>query len=272
MPRLASLAVFALAATSALTASSAFAANPKATQLAKDADRLYKDGKYRDAAEALKQAYELDKNPVFLFNIARAYDQAGDLQLALDTYRQYVGLPDTDPQLVKRANLAMDRLRALVARSEADKQVQEAESRRLKDEAEAARRKAEEEAERARKQKEEFEAKEAARAREQNKGAGGRRIAGIVLGVLALGAVGAGVGFGVTANSAKTSFSSAATLEDKQRFQAQTKQAALIADLSLAAALALGITFAIVFPWASLGSSDVHVAFAPNGASIGGTF
>src|SRR5882757_7797608 len=85
----------------------AFAANPKAAQLAKDGDRLYKEGKYRDAAEALKQAYELDKNPVLLFNIARAYDQAGDLQIALDTYRQFIAVPDIDPQLIKKANLAM---------------------------------------------------------------------------------------------------------------------------------------------------------------------
>src|SRR4051812_6291443 len=109
MRRLATLAMVTLAFC-------AQAASPKATQLAKDGDRLYKEGKYREAADALKQAYEVDKNPVLLFNIARAYDQAGDLQIALDTYREYISLPDTDPQLVKRANLAMDRLRALVAR------------------------------------------------------------------------------------------------------------------------------------------------------------
>ena len=265
MPRLVTLAVLALA-------SVALAANVKATQLAKDGDRLYKEGKYREAADALKQAYELDKNPVFLFNIARAYDQAGDLQLALDTYRQYIGLADTDTQLVKRANLAMDRLRALIARGEADKQVQEAEAKRLKDEAEAARRKADEEAERSRKQKEEFEAKEAARLKEQNKGASARRIAGIVIGALALAGVAVGVGFGVSASSSKSAFGAAITLEEKKRFEAQTKQAALIADVALAAALVLGITFAIVFPWGSLFGTDVHVAFGPSGASIGGAF
>src|SRR6185295_9175625 len=74
-----------------LLASSAFAAkkdkdkdkdkepDSKSAQLAKEGDRLYKDGKYREAADAMKQAYELDKNPVLLFNMARAYDQAGDL-------------------------------------------------------------------------------------------------------------------------------------------------------------------------------------------------
>ncbi len=256
-----------------VVASMAFAAaNPKATQLAKDGDRLYKEGKYRDAAEVLKQAYDLDKNPVLVFNIARAYDQAGDLQLALDTYRQYVGLPDTDPALVKRANLAMDRLRALVARGEADKQVQDAEQKRLKDEAETAKKRAEEEAERSRLQREEFERKEAARKTEASKGASGRRIAGIVLGALAVGGAGSGVAFGLLANGSKASFTSAVTLEEKKRFEAQTRQWALIADVSLAAALAFGIAFVAVFPWSSLGSSDVHVALTPTGASIVGAF
>jgi len=249
------------------------AANPKANQLAKDGDRLYKEGKYREAADVLKQAYELDKNPVFLFNIARAYDQAGDLQVALDTYRQYVGLPDSDPQLVKRANLAMDRLRALVAKGEADKQVQEAEQKRLKEEAEAAKKKADEAAERERAQREEFERREAARKAEASKGVGGRRIAAIVLGVLALGGAGSGVAFGLLANSAKGSFTSAVTLDEKKRFEAATRQWALIADISMAAAAVFGIACLAVFPWSSLfGASDVHVALSPMGASIGGAF
>lgn len=269
MRRLATLAVITLACV-------AFAAakDTRATQLAKDGDRLYKEGKYREAADALKQAYEIDKNPVFLFNIARAYDQAGDLQLALDTYREYISLPETDPQLVKRANLAMDRLRALVARSEADRQVQEAEAKRLKEEADAARRKAEEESERLRQQKAEYEAKEAARLKEQNKGASARKIAGIALGAAAVVGLGVGIAFGVLSNGSKSAFLSALTLEDKKKAEAQTKQSALIADLGLAAALVFGITFAVVFPWSTLGggSGEVHVALGPAGASVGGTF
>jgi tetratricopeptide (TPR) repeat protein len=257
-------------------ASHALAANAKANQLAKDGDRLYKDGKYREAAETLKQAYELDKNPVLLFNIARAYDQAGDLQIALDTYRQYVALEDTDPQLVKRANLAMDRLRALVARTEADKQVQEAESRRLKEEADSAKRKAEAEADAARRQREEFEAKEAARTREANKGAGTRKIAGIAPGALAVAGLGCGIAFGALANGSKQAFNSALTVEDKVRTEGQTKTQALIADISFAAALALGITFAVVFPWGAVFGGDaqtsVHVALGPTGVALGGSF
>jgi tetratricopeptide (TPR) repeat protein len=256
-------------------ASLALAANPKATQLAKDGDRLYKEGKYREAADALKQAYELEKSPVLLFNIARAYDQAGDLQIALDTYREYIALPETDPQLVKRANLAMDRLRSLVAKGQADKQVQDAESKRLKDEAEAAKQKAQEEADNARRQREEFERKEAARKAEANKGLGARKLIAIVFGVLAVGGAGTGAAMGYLATSSKQQFTSALTLAEKKATEESTKQFALIADVCFAAALVTAVVFAVVFPWSSLGGDSqgsVQVAFSPSGLALGGTF
>ena len=56
----------------------AAAANPKATALAKEADKLYKDNKYREAAQKLEEAYAVDPAPLYLYIIARAYDQAGD--------------------------------------------------------------------------------------------------------------------------------------------------------------------------------------------------
>src|SRR3954466_10607225 len=114
-------------------AASAFPANPKASALAKDADRLYKDNKYKEAAEVLRQAYEADPNGLYLYNIARAYDQAGELELSQEYYRKYVALPseDAQPDLVKKANLAMDRIRTLLARGSADKQVRDAEKQRL---------------------------------------------------------------------------------------------------------------------------------------------
>jgi tetratricopeptide (TPR) repeat protein len=270
MRRLATLGLITLA-------SLAFAAGGnKAKDLAKEGDRLYKEGKYHEAADALKQAYELDKNPVLLFNIARAYDQAGDLQVALDTYRQFIAIPDIDSQLIKKANLAMDRLRALVAKNDADKQLQEAEAKRLHDEAEATKRRLEKEAADAKRAADELAAKEAERQREAKSGIGPRRAAGIVLGVLALGGVGTGVAFGVLANHSKASFTNATTADDKDKFKAATQQQALIADISFASAIAFGVVFAIVFPWSSLGGSSssgqVNVVLAPDGAMVGGTF
>src|SRR4051812_22397420 len=106
-----------------LCSSPALTANPKAAALVKEGDRLYRENKYREAAEALLKAKELEPAAVLLYNIARAFDQAGELVLALDNYRQFVGQESADPALVKKANLAMDRLRTLVAKEEAGKQL-----------------------------------------------------------------------------------------------------------------------------------------------------
>jgi hypothetical protein len=62
------------------------------------------------------------------------------------------------------------------------------------------------------------------------------------------------------------------TLDEKKRFEAQTRQLALIADVSLIGAAVFGIACLAVFPWSSLGSQDVHVALTPTGVSIGGAF
>ena len=249
------------------------AGSPKAAALAKEADRLYNDGKYREAADRLQKAYDIDQTPVLMFNMARALDQAGDLSSALAAYRQYISLPDADSQLAKRANLAIDRLKGLLAKSETERQRTEAESRRLKEEADNARKKADAEAQRARRQKEEFEAQEAARRRAQNTKVNLRRIAGIVAGGLALGAVGAGIAFGVGASNTRAAFMKATTLDAKRTYQSDTQQRALVADISFVAAIAFGVTFGIVFPWnPNVGSSEVRIALSPQGISIGGCF
>src|SRR3990167_2971225 len=158
MRRLALLAVMSLATV-------ALCANSKASALAKEAYRFYKDNKYKEAAETLRQAYDADPTPLYLYNIARAYDQAGELEQSQEYYRKYVALSsdETQPDLVKKANLAMDRIRTLLARGSADKQVRDAEKQRLEEEARKAEARADAEANEARKQRREFEAKEKAR-------------------------------------------------------------------------------------------------------------
>ena len=64
--------------------------HPKFTQLVKQAERLYSSGKYKDSAEKLIEAYVYDPHPRIIYNIARAYDQAGELELALEYYQRYV--------------------------------------------------------------------------------------------------------------------------------------------------------------------------------------
>ena len=236
------------------------AANPKAAALIKEGDRLYKENKYREAAEALKKAYEFEPAPVLLYNIGRAYDQAGELMLALDGYRHFVGQEASDPALVKKANLAMDRLHTLVAREDAGKQVVDADKKRLEDEAAAAKGKA------AR-----YDAKDKAALAASQKKTNTRLLAAIIVGAVAVGALGAGIGFGLAAGGSKTSFLNATSVADKQRFEAETKTRSLIADLSFAAALATAITAVILVAKGGNPEPDgaVEVVLGP---TVGGTF
>jgi tetratricopeptide (TPR) repeat protein len=50
----------------------------------------YLEGRYRDAATAFGEAYEIKSNPVFLFDRAEALDKAGDTDGAVRAYQQYL--------------------------------------------------------------------------------------------------------------------------------------------------------------------------------------
>lgn len=252
------------------------AANPKAAALIKEGDRLYKDNRYREAAEALKKAYDLEPAAVLLYNIARAFDQAGELQLALDTYRQFVGQEGADLALVKKANLAMDRLRTLVAREEAGKQLQDADKKRLEDEARQAKERAAQEEEKSRAQKLAYEAKEKAALAASQKKASGRLVASLAVGGVAVAGLGTGIALGVLAGSSKSSFNTAATVDEKKRFEADTRTRALIADVGFGVAIAAAATAIILFPKGGDSEKSVEVVFGPSPgggfAAIGGHF
>jgi len=252
--------------------SQAHAANPKASALVKEGDRLYKDNKYREAAEALKKAYDLEPAGVLLYNIGRAYDQAGELKIALDYYRQFVGQEGVDPGLVKKANLAMDRLRTLVAKDEATSQVNDAEKKRLEDEAKTAKERADAEAEKSRRQKEQYEAREKAAAADAQSKSSTRLVAGVTVAAVAVAALGTGIAFGVLSGSSKSSFQAATTVGDKKRLERETKTRALIADVSYVGAAAAAIVAIIVWPKGGSAppkSVEVVLSPAPGGAYAG---
>ncbi len=250
--------------------STAQAANPKSGALIKEGDRLYKENKYREAAEALKKAYDLEPAGVLLYNIARAYDQAGELKIALDYYRVFVGQEGSEPALVKKANLAMDRLRTLVAKDEAGRQMNDAEKKRLEDEARAAKGKASEEAEKGRVQKEAYEAKEKEAVKAAQSKTSLRLVSSLGLGGVAVAALGSGIAFGVLAGSSKSSFNAATTGADKKRLESETRTRALIADVSFVGAAAAAVVAVILFPKGGAASEKaVEVVFAP---APGGAF
>jgi tetratricopeptide (TPR) repeat protein len=262
-----------------LAAGAAVAANPKASALAKDADRLYKDNKYKEAAETLKQAYEAEPTPLYLYNIARAYDQAAELELSLEYYRKYVGLPseDTQPDLVKKANLAMDRIRTLVARGEADKKVNDAEKKRLEDDAKKAEARAEAEASEARKQRREFEAKEKARREAESQRINGRKLIAYGTGGAGIACLGSALIFGIASNANKDAFRKSETLADKRRLETETRTTAAIADITLVVGVAAAIATVIIYPKDAEPERSVNVVLVPTVgggamAGIGGTF
>ncbi len=153
-----------LALLSTLFASLVDAANPKATSLAKEAERLSKDGQYLPAARALEEALALELN-------------RGEFTAALDASRGSVTLPSnqTEPDLTKKANLAMDRLRQIIARQQADARANEAEKDRL-EKARAERAHADVEARKARQQKASLEEKEMRQQQAQQTSSNSRRL------------------------------------------------------------------------------------------------
>lgn len=53
---------------------------------------LYEEGRYREAIDAWEAGYSLSRRPLFLFNIANAYERLGDLRQAIHSLESYRSL------------------------------------------------------------------------------------------------------------------------------------------------------------------------------------
>ena len=71
----------------------------RAIQLFRASEGLYREGRFEEAAELLREAYALDPAPTLLYNLARALESAGDLSGAATAYRDYLA---KDPQAPDR--------------------------------------------------------------------------------------------------------------------------------------------------------------------------
>jgi tetratricopeptide (TPR) repeat protein len=243
-----------------------------ATALVREGERLYKSGKYREAAEALKKAHALQPNHKLIYNIARAYERSGDLREALSWYQQYVGLKaeESDPSLLKRSAIAMDQIRVLLDKEAKAAAEAEAQRLRLEQEAEEARRKAEEEKAAA------LRAEEAVR--QQKKAAQERamadyrraRVIAFSLGGVAVASVGAGVFFGLQAREARTQFNTATNLDSKQAAADDTRSKALLADVGFGVGLAAAIGAIVLYPKGGPpAEGEVRMTLAPSGLGAG---
>lgn len=88
-------------------------ASERGDALAKEADGLFKSKQFRAAALKIAEAHELDAFPVYLYNLGRAWELAGEDEAAIQAYGKYLGLPATDtrPALVEQAQAAIRDLR-----------------------------------------------------------------------------------------------------------------------------------------------------------------
>jgi tetratricopeptide (TPR) repeat protein len=63
----------------------------KADVLFEKGQANYEGGQFQAAIELFKQAYELVRDPAYLFNIAQSYRKIGDCLAAFDYYNRYLG-------------------------------------------------------------------------------------------------------------------------------------------------------------------------------------
>ncbi|MBW2524904.1 MAG: tetratricopeptide repeat protein [Deltaproteobacteria bacterium] len=70
-------------------------AQAQALSLFEASEKLYREGRFEEAAALLEQAYELHPEPTLLYNLARAREGQGELGAAADAYESYLeGSPD----------------------------------------------------------------------------------------------------------------------------------------------------------------------------------
>ncbi|WP_257452848.1 tetratricopeptide repeat protein [Archangium lipolyticum] len=263
------LAALLLAPPQARAQRGAARGNPK--ELIKQAERLYDQKKYLEAAEVLEKAHEASPNPDprLLYNIARAYDQGGKEREAIQYYEQYKA-KGTDLTLIKRADLFIDRLKLQLQKEEARAAASASERKRLQEEAASARRRADEERQAARRAdetnklrlKEAYEDALAARKRMQ--------VTSFALGGVALVGLGAGTVFGLQARSARNDFDKATELDPKLAAKTATRTNALLADIGFGVGVASAIAAVLLYPKEPLPPpGKPRVTLAPSGAGAG---
>jgi tetratricopeptide (TPR) repeat protein len=221
------------------TSAQALPHSARVSNWVKEAERHYRAGEYGEAVALLQKAQAAEPDPRLIYNLARAYDQAGELRLALESYQQYLNSQEgTEGPLLNRAALAVDRLRALIAKEdalkiEADKahptptQAETPEQRRARELSEARERTTRERA---------LAAYDTA------------RLQAAVVGGAGVVALVSGVGLGIAAAVARNQFQSATTASAKSSLQSSASLRAGLADACYALAIASGAVAVLLYP------------------------
>lgn len=115
--RLPLLLALGLAAAPAYAANEGRAAAPApasqvgVAQLNEEGAALYSARDYRRAIEKFIQAYAVDSDPNLLFNIARCYEELGEVDAAIEKYENFLKTPGADTRGRQRARESLQSLR-----------------------------------------------------------------------------------------------------------------------------------------------------------------
>lgn len=96
--------------------------HPETTTAAEGPDALsdaavaaFKAREYDKAVDLFQQAYALDPQPNYLFNIGRVYEEKGDLEKAVANYQEFVKQPGVDLEARENATARLKVLRQTLA-------------------------------------------------------------------------------------------------------------------------------------------------------------
>lgn len=105
-----SLAIAQLNSAPADTAAPSESATADGEALSEQAVEAFAAKRYDESIGLFEQAYALDANPNYLFNIGRVYEEKGDLEQAVAHYQRFVSQPGVD---LESREAATERLKVL---------------------------------------------------------------------------------------------------------------------------------------------------------------
>ena len=98
------------------------AQNSEAEKLSDQAVEAFNDKRYDESIDLFEQAYALNSNPNYLFNIGRVYEEKGDLEQAVVHYQEFVSQAGVDLESREAATERLKVLREALRQLEEDKQ------------------------------------------------------------------------------------------------------------------------------------------------------
>ena len=96
--------------------------NSEAEALSDQAVEAFNDKRYDESIDLFEQAYALNSNPNYLFNIGRVYEEKGDLQQAVSHYQRFVSQPGVDLDSREAATARLKVLREALRQLQEEKQ------------------------------------------------------------------------------------------------------------------------------------------------------